>query len=317
MSVDVAEGRVVHIPVMLDEVLRGLCIREGGIYVDGTVGYGGHACAVLERLGARGVLLAIDCDADALAAAQEKLAPWAAQCRFERGNFAEMFELAVRHGLAQVDGILLDLGMSSPQVDYGSRGFSFMRDGPLDMRMDRRLVRTAADLVNSLDEDELAQILRNFGEEHFSGRIARHIVRERLRAPILTTSALAELVTRSVGGRRSGTHPATRVFQALRIAVNMELEKLETGLEAGLQLLKPGGRMAVLAYHSLEDGCVKRIFKRHVGAWVSQMAGGRSWVGALPCVSWITKKPLQAAAEETARNPRARSAKLRVVERVA
>ncbi len=305
-----------HTPVMVQEIMARLAIRPDGVYVDGTVGAGGHARAILERLGSDGFLLALDRDANALATARAALAAWSAQCGFEQGNFADLKTLAGRHGLQAVDGVLLDLGMSSMQVDQAGRGFSFMQDGPLDMRMDLQQPITAAHLVNTLDEESLAGIIRSLGDEPAARRIARAIVRERQQGSIQTTGCLANLVIRVLGKRTGRIHPATRTFQALRMAVNRELESLTAGLEAAIDLLKPGGRLAVLSYHSLEDGCVKRIGKEHIGRWVSLPAGGANWEGTQPVVRWIEKKPLTATPEEISRNPRSRSAKLRVIERI-
>ncbi|MFA5043623.1 MAG: 16S rRNA (cytosine(1402)-N(4))-methyltransferase RsmH [Kiritimatiellia bacterium] len=305
-----------HTPVMAPEILDLLAIRPDGMYVDGTVGGGGHARAILGQLSPRGFLLALDRDASAIATAREVLKAWSAQCRFEQGNFADLKVLAERHGIQAVDGVLLDLGMSSMQVDQAGRGFSFMQDGPLDMRMDLRQPTTAAHLVNSLDEEALAGIMRSLGDEPAARRIARAIVRERRQGAIQTTGRLADLVVRVLGARHGRIHPATRTFQALRMAVNRELDALAEGLEAAIGLLKPGGRLAVLSYHSLEDGCVKRIGKAHIGRWVSLPAGGERWEGTQPLVRWITRKPLTASVEEISRNPRSRSAKLRVIERM-
>ncbi len=305
-----------HTPVMVQEILALLAIKPAGVYVDGTVGGGGHARAILERLGPRGFLLALDRDASAIKIARAALSAWSAQCKFEQANFADLQFLAERHGIQAFDGVLLDLGMSSMQVDQAGRGFSFMQDGPLDMRMDLHQPTTAAHLVASLDEEALAEIIRSFGDEPAARRIARMIVRERRQGAIQTTGRLADLVARVLGARHGRIHPATRTFQALRMAVNRELESLSVGLEAAIGLLKPGGRMAVLSYHSLEDGCVKRIGKAHIGRWLSLPAGGESWEGTRPLIRWITKKPLTATPEEILSNPRSRSAKLRVIERM-
>jgi len=305
-----------HTPVMVQEILDLLAINPAGRYVDGTVGGGGHARAILERLGPRGFLLALDRDASAIATAQEALAAWPKQCRFEPGNFADLKLLAERHGLQAVDGVLLDLGMSSLQVDQAERGFSFMQDGPLDMRMDLHQPTTAAHLVNSMGEEALAELIRSLSDEPASRRIARAIVRERRQGPIQTTGRLADLIVRVLGTRHGRIHPATRTFQALRMAVNRELESLAEGLAAAIGLLRPGGRLAVLSYHSLEDGCVKQVGKEHVGRWVSLPAGGECWEGTRPLVRWITRKPLTASPEEVLQNPRSRSAKLRVIERI-
>lgn len=306
-----------HTPVMVQEILALLAIKSAGVYVDGTVGGGGHARAILEKLGPSGFLLALDRDASAIKVARAALAPWSTQCRFEQANFADLRLLTKRHGFPALDGVLLDLGMSSMQVDQGERGFSFMQDGPLDMRMDLHQPTTAAHLVASLSEEALTGIIRSLGDEPAARRIARAIVQERRQGVIQTTGCLADLVVRVLGARHGRIHPATRTFQALRMAVNRELESLSAGLEAAIGLLKPGGHIAVLSYHSLEDGCVKRIGKAHIGRWLSLPAGGVCWEGTQPLVRWITKKPLTATMAEISRNPRARSAKLRVIERMA
>lgn len=304
-----------HEPVLLKEVVELMGIRAGGQYVDGTVGGGGHASAILERAGVEGRLLGIDRDADALARAGETLGAGGPRCVLEHGNFADMIEIAQRHGIERVDGVLLDLGMSSHQVDDPARGFSFQQDGPLDMRMDRTQDLTAARLVNELDEASLANLLWRLGEESASRRIARAIAEARGVRRIETTGRLAEIVGEAQGGRRGRIHPATRTFQALRMAVNREIESLERGLEAALRLVATGGRVAVISFHSLEDRTVKHGFARHAGRWESLPAGGRQWVGERPAVRWITRKPVTPSEEELARNPRARSAKLRIVER--
>jgi len=305
-----------HTPVMVREVMVGLEVRPGGCYVDGTVGAGGHARALLDRMGPGGRLLALDCDEAAIRAARRALADRLAQCRFVRGNFADIGRLAAEEGVREVDGVVLDLGVSSPQIDQAERGFSFLRDGPLDMRMDRRQTLTAAALVNEMDEADLAALIRRLGEEPAARRIARALVRERQAGAIETTGRLAAVVARAVGGRGARLHPATRTFQALRMAVNRELESLAAGLEGALALLRTGGRLAALSYHSLEDGCVKRTGREHAGRWVSLEAGGARWEGLQPRVRWITRKPLTPAAEERNANPRSRSAKLRIMERI-
>lgn len=304
-----------HKPVMVDEVVDLLVVRENGVYIDGTLGTGGHAQTILERLGPEGRLMGIDRDAEALSVARRRLAPWQARCSCERGNFADLIDLADRRGICAVDGVLLDLGMSSVQLDEADRGFSFMQDGPLDMRMDRAQELTAADLIRSLTVEELGDLIRTFGEEPLARRIARAVAGDRGNRSVLTTRWLADLVVRVRGGWRGGNHPATRTFQALRMSVNREMECLGRGLEQGIALLKRGGRMAVISYHSLEDRCVKQAFGRHVGRLESQAAGGRLWTGARPVVAWVNRKPVTASRREIMDNPRARSAKLRVIER--
>jgi len=308
-------GQVMHEPVLLKEVVELMGVKPGGTYIDGTFGGGGHAEAILDKVGADGKLIGIDRDSDALERAAERCSGWGSRCALECGDFADMDVIAKRHQIEEVDGILLDLGMSSNQVDEPGRGFSFNHDGPLDMRMDRTQDLTAAKLISAAGERELADMLYQFGEEKASRRIARMIVNERDRQAITSTRQLAELVTRAKGGRHGKTHPATKTFQALRMAVNHELESLSRALEKAIRLVHPGGRVAVISFHSIEDRLVKRTFAHHVGRWESLPAGGERWVGEHPVVRRITRKPVTASEEELRGNPRARSAKLRVIER--
>jgi 16S rRNA (cytosine1402-N4)-methyltransferase len=306
---------VKHTPVLLREVTDLMAIKRGGVYVDGTSGSGGHAQAILERIGPDGFLLAMDRDAAAVERTKGRLAMWKKQCVVVQGNYADMMEVVTQLGARDVDGVLLDLGVSSDQIEQAERGFSFMHDGPLDMRMDRSQSLTAADVVNERDPEELADILRAYGEEQRAGRIAREIGRARKVCSIRTTAELARIVEKATGGRRGRIHPATRTFQALRIEVNGEQENLRRGLNAGLSLLKMGGLFAVISFHSLEDRMVKRFFVSHAGRQESLQAGGRKWVGEEPAVRFVNRKAVVASEEEVALNPRARSAKLRVVER--
>ena len=305
----------IHKSVLAKEVVDLLQVRKGGTYIDGTLGNGGHTRLILEALGDKGRLLCIDRDDDALARARSQLLEWKERIVFVQGNFADMAEMALAQGVAQVDGVLLDLGVSSEQLETPERGFSFMVDGPLDARMDRSKGPTAADLVNELSENELKKIIWEFGEDRSAGRIARAIVVERGKGRIATTLRLAELVSRALGGRHGRIHPATLTFQALRIAVNGELKALGTALEAGLGLLSPGGRIAVISFHSLEDRIAKTCFREHAGCYQSLEGGGRSFHFRPPLVTLITRKVVTASQEEVAANPRARSAKLRVAER--
>ena len=304
-----------HRAVLLDEVIHWLAPRPGGVFIDGTLGGGGHTRAIAEAVGPRGRVMAMDQDAGALDRARPQLEGCAAWCTLVKGSFAEMRQGAAACGMERVDGVLLDVGISSDQLDDPGRGFSFMREGPLDMRMDRDRQTTAADLVNTLPEAALAELLRRYGEEPRARAIARRVVAQRVREPFRDTAQLAGLVAEVYGGRRGRIHPATLTFQALRIAVNGELEALEKGLEAGLGLLGPGGRMAVIAFHSLEDRIVKRFFVEHQGRMESLPEGGSKWVGTPPAVTILTRKPVMAAEAECRDNPRARSAKLRVAER--
>lgn len=304
-----------HVPVLLNETMDLLVTNPAGTYIDGTLGRGGHATEILKRLAPEGRLIGLDRDAEAIEATEEILKPYGERAVRIHGNFADMKELCKSIGVTAVDGVLLDLGVSSPQLDVAERGFSFAKDGPLDMRMDRTQGRSAADLVNEEDEETLANLIFRLGEDRDSRRIARAIVLERQHGRIERTLRLAEIVERAKGGRRGAVHPATQTFQALRMAVNAELESLESGLEAGLSLLREGGRMAVITFHSLEDRPVKEFFKRHTVKRESLQQGGEKLVYDEPAVRLLTKKPLTAAKDELKENPRARSAKLRVVER--
>jgi 16S rRNA (cytosine1402-N4)-methyltransferase len=280
-----------HEPVLLKEVVALLRPRGGSLYVDATVGGGGHAEAILRAAAPDGRLIGLDRDEEALAASRERLNEWGARVRLVRANFAELDEALMNEGVTTVDGIVFDLGVSSRQFDEPSRGFSFLREGPLDMRMDRSIGRTAAEVVNTASEKELADIFLRYGEERRARAIARRIVAAR---PIETTVQLADLI----GPRRGRTHPATRVFQALRIYVNDELENLKRGLAAATRVLRPGGRLAVISFHSLEDRIVKRHFRE------------------TPSLRVITRKPVTPTQQEIEQNPRARSAKLRVAEKI-
>ena len=309
---------MLHVPVLLEETVSRLVTEPGGWYVDATAGAGGHAAAVLAAAGLDARLLALDRDGEALELARAALAPFGERAILERANFSDLAEVAARHGVRDVRGILLDLGVSSMQLDRPERGFSFQRDNPLDMRMDDRQELTAALLLKRLPEAELAEVLWRYGEERMSRRIAKAVVQARARGAVPeTTAQLAELVSNAKGGRRGHAHPATQTFQALRIAVNGELAALETVLPAALDLLAPGGRLAVISFHSLEDRMVKQFMAAHEGRMESLAKGGARWSGQLPRARRVVRKAVVAAADETARNPRARSAKLRVLERMA
>jgi 16S rRNA (cytosine1402-N4)-methyltransferase len=308
-----------HIPVMRSEVLEYLNCRPGKIFVDGTLGGAGHARDICERIMPDGLLIGIDQDPAAIANAGIVLEPFAARVRLVHENFAQLPNVLSKLGITGVDGILLDLGLSLNQLENSGRGFSFQREEPLDMRMDPRAPETAADLVNGLAEDELRRIFQEYGEEHFSGRIARRIAAERQRAPVQTSGELARLVCAAVPGRTSGRsriHPATRVFMALRIAVNRELERLEEFLDQVPHCLNREGRLCILAFHSLED----RIVKHRLRALAqgrqpeSPFATNRERVPGVLKV--LTKKVLRPGPEEIAANPMARSTRLRAAERV-
>jgi len=295
-----------HAPVLLNEVLIALQPYSGGVYIDGTVGAGGHAAAILRQAQPEGRLFGLDQDPMALALARQQLAPFGTQVTLIHANFEQLGRLA----LPQVDGILLDIGVSSMQLDQNERGFSFQTDGPLDMRMNTTTGETAADLVNTLPEDELANLIYQYGEEPRSRRIAKAIVQAR---PIERTLPLAQLIAKVKPGY-SRIHPATQTFQALRIAVNDELGVLARVLPQAIALLKPGGRLAVITFHSLEDRIVKQFFKQESTDCLCPTEQPFCTCQHHATLRLITKKPITAAESEIAVNPRARSAKLRVAE---
>ncbi len=305
-----------HVTAMANEAVDLLACRPGGIYVDGTLGGCGHARLICERIMPAGRLIGIDKDADAVAHARRALAPYGEAVTIIRGNFARMPQLLARAGVGRADGILLDLGLSLHQLRASGRGFSFRQDEPLDMRMDDRQELTAADLVNRLSAAELASIFRNYGQQSRSGRIAAKIVAARGRQPIRTSRQLARIVAAALGGRarKAAIHPATKVFMALRIAVNEELDDLRTFLDSALDLLAPGGRLCILAFHSLEDRMVKHRFRKWASACqcpprLPCTCGGRARVKLL------TPRVLRPANDEVENNPMARSTRLRAVEK--
>jgi len=289
--------------------LENLAIRPGGVYLDGTVGMGGHAAAILKASSPDGRLLAMDRDPSALCISAKRLILYGERVTLVHDSFAHMDEVAARQGYDWFDGILLDLGVSSRQLADAERGFSFQHDGPLDMRLDPTEDVTAAMLVNELSQEELADIIYRYGEERESRRIARALVAAR---PILTTAELASVVSRIVRSRGGGIHPATRTFQALRIAVNKELEALATVLPAAVALLRPGGRLAVIAFHSLEDRIVKQFFQRESRDCLCPPEIPVCGCGHRATMDVITRKPIRPTATEVDENPRSRSARLRV-----
>jgi 16S rRNA (cytosine1402-N4)-methyltransferase len=299
-----------HLPVLYHELLAGLRPGPGGKYIDGTLGAGGHAAGILTLSSPDGRLLGMDRDPAALEAARAALALFGERAVTVRASYTRMAEAA--RGFAPVDGLLLDLGLSSLQLDDPARGFAFQSDGPLDMRFDPDAELTAAEIVNEWPLDEVADVLHTYGEERYSRKIAQAIGAVR---PLKTTRQLAEVIRKAVGGRKEKIHPATRTFQALRIAVNGELEAVAEVLPVAMSLLKPGGRLAVIAFHSLEDRIVKDYFRlqaRGPADDPSQPVPAHF----VPVLKEITRKPIVASAEEIARNPRARSAKLRIVEKL-
>jgi 16S rRNA (cytosine1402-N4)-methyltransferase len=301
-----------HVPVMAAEAVAALAVAPAGLYLDGTFGAGGYTRAILE---AGGRILALDRDPTAIAAGESLVAASGGRLILAQTRFSRMEQAAREKNLGPFDGIVLDIGVSSMQLDQAERGFSFRFDGPLDMRMERQ-GRSAADLVNELEQDDLANVLYLYGEERASRRIARAIVIERAKAPITTTRVLAEIIARANPGKPNEIHPATRSFQALRIAVNEELDELTLALAAAERLLRPGGRLAVVAFHSLEDRIVKQFFASRSGRG---RAASRLLPGEIappsPTFRILSGQPVAASARECIDNPRARSAKLRWAER--
>jgi 16S rRNA (cytosine1402-N4)-methyltransferase len=308
------DGTRKHIPVLYDEVLAGLRVQPGGRYIDATLGAGGHAAGILERSTPGGQLLGLDADAEAIDFARAQLRRFGARVTYAVSNFRLLGRTATELGFGRVDGVLMDLGISSRQLDSADRGFSFSQDGPLDMRLDTSQGRTAADLVNRLPATELADLLWQYGEERASRRIARAIVAAR---PLSSTAELAEVVRRAAGPTRGRIHPATRTFQALRIAVNEELENLAAALPQARDLLVSEGRLAVISFHSLEDRLVKGFFRREAQDCVCPPEAPVCVCQHQASLRVITRKPIRPGEPEVAANPRSRSARLRVAERLA
>jgi 16S rRNA (cytosine1402-N4)-methyltransferase len=303
-----------HVPVLLREAVEALTVRPGGRYVDCTLGGGGHAEAILEAASPDGELLGIDQDPEALAAARERLAAFGERVTFVEGNFSQVGDLCRERGFAPVQGILFDLGLSSLQLEDESRGFSFQREGPLDMRFSPRQELTAADIVNTYSEEELAALLWRFGEERRSRAIARRLTEER---PFRTTTQLAKAVEQAVGRRARGViHPATRTFQALRIAVNQELVHLDSALLQAHGLLGFGARLVVISYHSLEDRIVKSFLRREARDCICPPGVLICVCGHRATLRLVARGVIKPSAAEVAANPRARSARLRVAERL-
>ncbi len=308
-----AAGAGSHTPVLYQQVLSALAPRAGGRHIDGTVGAGGHAAGILEASAPDGELLGLDRDPAALTRARDRLARFSERAHLVQRSFAEMHLAAAALHWTTVSGVLLDLGLSSLQVDDPSRGFAFRLEGPLDMRFDPGQPTTAGDLLNGLSEADLADLIWRFGEEPRARRLARRIVEAR---PLRTTTELAEIVADAAVGRRSRIHPATRVFQALRIAVNGELEALRAGLDRALGLLAPGGRLAIIAFHSLEDRIVKEFIRRESRDCICPPGQPVCTCGHIATLRAVTRKPVTPDPSEVTANPRARSAKLRVAERL-
>jgi len=306
-----------HTPVMLDEAVRYLTPRSGGRYIDATFGGGGHSRAILEHCGPDGQLLALDADPDAIDRATRLAESFPGRLHTAQGNFRDLAQLATEHHFEKVDGILMDLGLSSYQLDQPERGFSFRYAAPLDMRFDRNHGMSAAEIVNSWDEADLANVIFEYGEETRSRAIARAIVAERIREPITTTDRLASIVERACGGRRGrAIHPATRTFQSLRIAVNDELQALREGLAGSVDLLASGGRLVVISFHSLEDRIVKNFLRDEATDCICPPGTPVCVCDHRARLRILTRKVVQADGAEEARNPRSRSAKLRAAERL-
>lgn len=301
-----------HKPVLLEETIDALNIKPDGIYVDGTAGGGGHSSEILKRLSPNGRLISIDQDPDAIEAVTERFKDYKNSI-ICKGNFSDVVSIVNGLGIESIDGIMLDIGVSSRQLDTPERGFSFHYDAPLDMRMSQSGT-SAYDLVNQLSYEQLVKIISRYGEERFAKQITRAIIREREKQPIATTLQLAEIIKAAVpAAKRREGHPARQTFQALRIAVNGELDRLEEGLQGGFELLKPGGRMAVITFHSLED----RIVKRAMAKWCTGCTCPKDFpvcvCGNKPKAELALRKPAEASEKELSENPRARSARLRAV----
>lgn len=307
-----------HISVLLHETIEGLNIKPDGIYVDGTMGGAGHGYEVCKRLGPDGRYIGIDRDADAIVAGKERLAEFEDKVSIARGNYSSATELLKELNIEKVDGIMLDLGVSSHQLDVAERGFSYMADAPLDMRMDKRQTKTAYDIVNGYSEQELARVIREYGEDKFAQNIAKHIVAKRSGKPIETTGELNEAIRAAIPMKIQKTlgHPSKRTFQAIRIELNEELEELRIALDSMVDLLKPGGRLCIITFHSLEDRMVKTMFKKEENPCTCPSEFPVCVCGKKPRVKIISKKPILPSEKEQEENSRARSAKLRVLERI-
>jgi 16S rRNA (cytosine1402-N4)-methyltransferase len=317
------QGKSPHYSVLYQETLDGLNLKPGGTYIDGTLGAGGHSYGILERTAPDGRLLGLDADPVALGLAGKRLEAFGARAHLVQSNFAQIFEMAEREGFTDADGVVLDLGLSSMQLDDPARGFSFQGDGPLDMRFGPiQGELTAAGIVNDWPEERLVKLFFELGEEPQARRMARAITEARKSGRIGTTGQLAALLEKTAGGRAVGRnkrpiHPATRVFQALRMEVNHELERLQQGLEGALKALKPGGRLAVISFHSLEDRVVKRFIQHEASdKIIPEGAPASLALPKTPTLRPITKKPLEAGQQEQSENRRSRSAKLRVAEKL-
>ncbi|MBQ6104360.1 MAG: 16S rRNA (cytosine(1402)-N(4))-methyltransferase RsmH [Lachnospiraceae bacterium] len=309
-------GEFKHYSVMLSETIEGIAVKPDGIYVDGTLGGAGHSSVIASKL-TTGRLIGIDQDGDAIEAAAERLEPYKERVTIVRDNYENIPAVLDRLGIGQVNGILLDLGVSSYQLDTAERGFSYMADAPLDMRMDDRMEKTAADIVNGYTETELFHIIRDYGEDSFAKNIAKHIVLERAKRPIETTGELAEIIKQSIPAkiRMTGGHPAKRTFQAIRIELNRELQVLSDSLAGMIERLAPGGRLCIITFHSLEDRIVKNAFKTAENPCICPPGLPVCVCGRKPVGKILTKHPVIPSEKELAENTRSKSAKLRIFEK--
>ena len=306
-----------HTSVLFAETINGLNIRSGGIYLDGTLGGGGHSKGICEKLGNEGTLIGLDRDQDALDAAEKNLAEQTCKKIFVHNDYENIKEVLHELGIAEIDGAVLDLGVSSFQLDHAERGFSYMQDGALDMRMNVDDSLTAYDVVNDYSKEELTDIIRKYGEERWASRISEFIVKERKKAPIETTARLVEVIKAAVpaAARRDGPHPAKRTFQAIRIEVNDELGQLERAVDRYIDVLASGGRLCIITFHSLEDRIVKESFQRRLNPCTCPKEFPTCVCGKVTDVKKISGKPILPGEQELAENPRARSAKLRIIEK--
>ena len=306
-----------HISVLLNECIEVLNIKEDGIYVDGTLGGAGHSSEIVKNLNEKGRLIGIDQDTDALKAAKEKLKAYN-NVTFVHSNFHNIYDILKGLDIEGVDGILMDLGVSSYQLDNGERGFSYMQDAPLDMRMNRENSLSAYEVINSYSEDELFRVIKEYGEEKFAKRIANFIVNRRKEKNIESTLELVDIIKAAIPAkaRREGPHPAKRTFQAIRIEVNRELDIIEKTIRDGVEKLNVGGRMAIITFHSLEDRIVKTVYKDLANPCTCPTSFPICVCNKKPSVKLITRKPIEASEEELEYNPRSRSAKLRVIEKI-
>lgn len=304
-----------HIPVLFEECLDGLCIQPDGIYVDGTLGGAGHSSAIAARL-TNGRLIGIDRDENAIAAASERLKPFSECVTIVKNNFSNIKQVLSQLQIEKINGALLDLGVSSHQLDAPERGFSYMHDAPLDMRMDRQASKSAYDVVNGYSEEELARIIRTYGEENWAKRIAAFIAKRRATTPVRTTGELVGIIKDAipVGARQEGGHPAKRTFQAIRIEVNGELEILKDAVRDFVDVLAPGGRLCIITFHSLEDRIIKEAFSALAQGCTCPREFPVCVCGGKPKIKVITRKPIAASAQELEVNSRSKSAKLRIAE---